>query len=276
MKIDMQLMFMLMFTISVAYHTVDAAINSISYGQFQAKVGVALSGSNPECVDILANTLRRVEETGKAGVTRIRASQQCGDQPVWVGYNVKSQNPTNISPGIVKSLGVIFTDLVRNGGVKHAIYNIYYDDKPIGGYWYKIGGSLPLQYFDMEYSNNTAKDSRSVNSLVELPISVSYNNTNCNLVSLDTTMAADVVITGNSVQSPELVTGERETAYKVPNIQGYEIIVVASSKKEGMQMADTSFVRTITGIMAKNEFSNVEYQCGDIFVEVTALAYQMS
>lgn len=51
--------------------------------------------------------------------------------------------------------------------------------------------------------------------------------------------------------------------------------MVGWDKKQGVAMAQSQFVRTLVASMALSRFSNVEYQCGNMFVEVTATAYEL-
>ncbi|KAK3817898.1 MAG: hypothetical protein JOS17DRAFT_838314 [Linnemannia elongata] len=100
--------------------------------------------------------------------------------------------------------------------------------------------------------------------------------TTCYRINLDTGRAANVTIDPLApIQNPQFLIGNRESAYTFPNVKGYEAIMVGWDKKQGVAMAQSQFVRTLVASMALSRFSNVEYQCGNMFVEVTATAYEL-
>lgn len=186
--------------------------------------------------------------------------------------------------------------------MKHVLYNVFYEDRPVATFGYKVGGSLPLQYYDLEsHPSAVVKDSRWVNALVGFPDWVTLTDlmvgkdmngdgsgkpsegkesssvvTTCYRINLDTGRAANVTIDPLvPIQNPRFLLGNRESTYTFPNVQGYEAIMVGWDKKQGVAMAQSQFVRTLVASMALSRFSNVEYQCGNMFVEVTATAYEL-
>jgi hypothetical protein len=214
-------------------------------------------------------------------------------------WNTHSASPVAFPPEVARSLNILLLDAYAYQGQKHVLYNVFYEDRPLGTYGYKVGGPLPLQYFDLEANlGKVVKDSQWMNALVGFPDMVTLRDwkvgrdmngdgsgkpssgkeesvLTCYRINLDTGRAANVTINPLvPIQNPRYQTGNRESAYEFPNVKGYEAIMVGWGKEEGEKMAKSQFVRGLAASMAENRFSNVEYQCGGMFVEVTAMAYE--
>ncbi|KAG0376447.1 hypothetical protein BGX24_007732 [Mortierella sp. AD032] len=283
------------------------------YGKYAFIRSVSLSGASQGCYPALVSSLTKALHSGKIGYIRTRTSTPCHptdsnstnpinsttSEPVWYMWNTHSATPIAFPPEVARSINIFLLDAYAYQGQKHVLYNVFYEDRPIGTFGYKVGGALPLQYYDLEATpGKVVKDSRWLNAMVGFPDRVTLRDwkvgrdmngdgsgkpnskdesvLTCYRINVDTGRAANVTINPLvPIQNPRFQAGNRESAYAIPNVKGYEAIMVGWGKEEGEKMASSQFVRGLVASMAENRFSNVEYQCGNMFVEVTALAYEM-
>ncbi|KAF9899445.1 hypothetical protein EC991_008866 [Linnemannia zychae] len=275
------------------------------YGKYALIRSVSLSGAPKGCYPALAATLTKAVHSGRIGYIRTRTSTPCHPtdsnsttpEPVWYTWNTNSATPEAFPPEIARSMNIFLLDAYAHQDQKHVLYNVFYEDRPVGTFGYKVGGVLPLQYYDLEANpGKVVKDSRWLNAMVGFPDMVTLRDwklgkdmngdgsgkpskgesvLTCYRINVDTGRAANVTINPLvPVKNPKYIVGNRESAYSFPNVKGYEAIMVGWGKEEGDKMANSQFVRGLVASMAENRFSNVEYQCGNMFVEVTALAYE--
>ncbi|KAF9082390.1 hypothetical protein BGX23_012512 [Mortierella sp. AD031] len=175
---------------------------------------------------------------------------------------------------MIRSLNTFLLDTYYYQHQKHVLYNAFYEGQLVGAYGYKIVGPIPLQYYDLEHPPKGVVKDAGLGGLYggparypdsDQPLSRKESSSTLTRyrINLDTGLAANVSINVNEpIQNPQYQTGNHETACGSPNVQGEAI-------------ARSQFVRMLVSAMAQNGYWNIEYQCRNMFVEVTTLAYEM-
>ncbi|KAG0204865.1 hypothetical protein BGX33_008255 [Mortierella sp. NVP41] len=253
------------------------------YGKFAFTRSLALDGA-PE-------TLNKALFSGRIGSLRTAAAAAAAalvePEPVWLLWNGRSSEPAPFPPEMIRSLNTILLDAYYYQHQKHVLYNAFYEGQLVGAYGYKIVGPIPLQYYDLEHPPKGVVKDAGLGGLYggparypdsDQPLSRKESSSTLTRyrINLDTGLAANVSINVNEpIQNPQYQTGNHETACGFPNVQGYEGIMVGFDRKQSEAIARSQLVRMLVSAMAQNGYSDIEYQCRNMFVEVTTLAYEM-
>ncbi|KAK3842938.1 MAG: hypothetical protein J3R72DRAFT_523262 [Linnemannia gamsii] len=188
------------------------------YGKYALIRSVSLSGASQGCYPALVSSLTKALHSGK------------------IGY-------IPFPPEVARSINIFLLDAYAYQGQKHVLYNVFYKDRPVGTFGYKVGGALPLQYYDLEATpGKVVKDSRWVNAMVGFPDMVTLRDwkvgrdmngdgsgkpnskdelvLTCYRINVDTGRAANITINPLvPIQNPQFQAGNRESAYAFPNRQ---------------------------------------------------------